>query len=56
MRKTSTSTQRRKQSVTRDLTARKAGGAKGGIIAVLIGLVRPQPDVQPAAQLTTRPG
>ena len=44
MRKTSTSTQRRKQSVTRDLTARKAGGAKGGIIAVLIGLVRPQPD------------
>ena len=57
MRKTSTSTQRRKQSVTRDLTARKAGGAKGGIIAVLIGLFRPQPDVQPAAQqLTTRRG
>jgi hypothetical protein len=56
MRKTSTNTQRRKQSVTRDLTARKAGGAKGGIIAVLIGLVRPQPDAQPAAQLTTRRG
>jgi hypothetical protein len=56
MRKTSTITQRRKQSVTRDLTARKAGGAKGGIIAVLIGLVRPQPDAQPAAQLTTRRG
>lgn len=56
MRKTSTSTQRRKQSVTRDLTARKTGGAKGGIIAVLIGLFRPQPETQPAAQLTTRRG
>ena len=56
MRKTSTNTQRRKRFATRDLTARKAGGAKGGIIAVLIGLLRPQPEAQPAAQLTTRRG
>ena len=55
MRRTTTGTQRRKRSATRDLTARKAG-AKGGIIAVLIGLLRPQPEAQPATQLTTRRG
>jgi hypothetical protein len=56
MRKASPSTQRRKRSVTLDLTARKAGGTKGGIIAVLIGLLRPQPEAQPAPQLVTRRG
>ena len=41
----------------RDLAARNnVADTKGGIIAVLIGLVRPQPDAQPAAQLTTRRG
>jgi hypothetical protein len=55
MKKTRIGTQRRKHSATRDLTARKAG-AKGGIIAVLIGLFRPQPEAQPAAQLTTQRG
>jgi hypothetical protein len=56
MKKASINTQRRKQSVTRDLTARKAGGAKGGIIAVLIGLLRPQPEAQPVVQLNPRRG
>jgi hypothetical protein len=55
MKKASTRGQRRKRSAARDLTARKAG-AKGGIIAVLIGLFRPQPETQPVAQLTTRRG
>jgi hypothetical protein len=55
MKKASTRSQGRKRSAARDLTARKAG-AKGGIIAVLIGLFRPQPETQPVAQLTLRRG
>jgi hypothetical protein len=55
MKKASTSTRGRKRSAARDLTARKAG-PKGGIIAVLIGLLRPQPETQPAAQLSRRRG
>jgi hypothetical protein len=45
----------RKQAANRDLTARKAGDTRGGIIAVLIGLLRPQP-AQPAPQLNTPRG
>jgi hypothetical protein len=56
MSKASTSTQHRKLSVPRDLTARKGDGTKGGIIAVLIGMLRPQPEAQRAPQLTTRRG
>ena len=37
----------RKRAANRDLTVRKAGATRGGIIAVLIGLLRPQP-AQPA--------
>ena len=55
MKKLSTRTQARKRVANRDLTARKAGATRGGIIAVLIGLVRPQP-VQPAVQLNTPRG
>jgi hypothetical protein len=55
MKKTGTRSQTRKRSVNRDLTARKAGATRGGIIAVLIGLVRPQP-LQPAVQLNTPRG
>ena len=54
MKKLSTRTQARKRAANRDLTARK-DGARGGIIAVLIGLVRPQP-AQPAPQLNTPRG
>ena len=56
MNKVSSSTQAQKRSTTRDLTARKADVARGGIIGVLIGLLRPQPQTQPAAQLSTRRG
>ena len=45
----------RKRTTNRDLTARKAGATRGGIIAVLIGLVRPQP-TPPATQLNTPRG
>ena len=55
MKQLSTRTQVRKRAANRDLTARKAGATRGGIIAVLIGLVRPQP-VQPAPQLNTPRG
>jgi hypothetical protein len=55
MKKASTSILGRKRSTTRDLTARKAGVTKGGIIAVLIGLLRPQPEPQTITQLNTRP-
>jgi hypothetical protein len=47
--------QARKRTANRDLTARKGGATRGGIIAVLIGLVRPQP-TQPATQLNTPRG
>ena len=47
--------QTRKRTAKRDLTARKAGATRGGIIAVLIGLLRPQP-TQPATQLNTPRG
>jgi len=55
MKKTGTKNQTRKRAANLDLTARKAGATRGGIIAVLIGLVRPQP-VQPAVQLNTPRG
>jgi len=46
MKKLGTQVQARKRTVNRDLTPRK-GDARGGIIAVLSGLLRPQP-AQPA--------
>jgi len=55
MKKTGTRTQAPKRLANRDLTARKAGATRGGIIAVLIGLVRPQP-AQPVGQLNTPRG
>ena len=47
--------QTRKRTVNRDLTPRNAGAARGGIIAVLIGLLRPQP-TQAAGQLSAPRG
>ena len=48
MKKQSTQVQARKRTVNRDLTPRRGDVARGGIIAILIGLLRPQP-AQPAA-------
>ena len=56
MKKLTTRTQARKQTVNRDLTARKAGATRGGIIAVLIGLVRPQQPAPAAVPLNTPRG
>jgi hypothetical protein len=54
MKKLSTRTPTRKRAANLDLTARKAGATRGGIIAVLIGLLRPQP-AQPARVPLTTP-
>jgi hypothetical protein len=55
MKKLSTRTQARKRTANRDLTPRNSGATRGGIIAVLIGLLRPQP-AQPAGQLNAPRG